>query len=144
MTDDSGRRRARDLADALQVAAVIGALVDLGLPWFRHYDSERDAVITSSGWRALGDSTEGYPWFVIGVVLIGVAAVVLDRWWMRRAAAWVASLVALGMWFGLSNVNRLDDYHALPGAWTGMLVVAACAVAQWSALLALPGRPVRG
>jgi hypothetical protein len=142
MVDDSGRRRARDLADALQVAAVVGALVDLGLPWWTHLD-EHSETITSTGWRALGDDTEGYPWFLIGVVVIGVAAVLLDRFWARRAAAWLASLITLGMWFGLSNVNRLDHYHTLPGAWTGMLLVGACAVAQWSALVAMPGRPVR-
>lgn len=142
MVDDSGRRRARDLADALQVAAVVGALVDLGLPWWRQATSDREPV-TWTGWNALGSDAAGYPWFVIGVVVVGVAAVLLDRRWARLTAAWAALLIALGMWLGITRTSSLDDYSALSGAWTGVLLLFCCAVAQWSALLALPGRPVR-
>ena len=138
MVDDSGRRRMRDLADALQVAALIGAVVDLGLPWWRAADD--GDIVTSTGWQALGDGTEGYPWFVIGVVALGILVVLLDRGRPRRVMAWLASLVALGMWFGIANIDRLDDYSALQGAWTGVLLVFCCAAAQWSAVLALPRR----
>jgi hypothetical protein len=135
MMDDSGRRRARDLADALQLAVLVGVLIDLGLPWWRHVTAEGERV-TWTGWNALGSDEAGYPWLLIGVVGLGAAAVVLDRPWVRRTTAWIALLVALGIWMGVARTNSLDDFGALPGAWTGVLLLFCCAAAQWWAVLA--------
>lgn len=110
-----GRARARDLADSLQVAAVVGALVVLALPWSTEW--KVNDAITSTGWGALNDSTEGYPWFVIVVVAAGVTATILDRRWARRVAAWAASFIAVGM---TARVVEPRPARRLQGAARGL------------------------
>lgn len=126
--------RLRALCDAMTVAVVPAAAVDLALPWFTHITAT--SATTDTGWHGLSDRTEGTGWFLIVAVVASSIGLLVHRRALRIAAFVVTVLSAAALLITCGTVGRLDDYDVRAGAGVAILLAVLCAAAQLPAVAA--------
>jgi len=125
------------LVDCLQIAIAMASLVDLALPWWRYFDGQAGRTVT--GWGALGDSTYGHGWGLIGAVVLTGGAAALRKRWAAITASLLAVLGAAIILIGGANLQSggYDDSHGRPGLWVGAVLALLAAGGQAFAAAAL-------
>ncbi len=124
------RAEVLQLLEYVQIAVIIGYLVDLGLPWWDQTDSiEKVGVIT--GWASLGagSGNRGYGWFsMIGMIAI-VVALIFRQWVMCYVAGAIAILTAAATTIDVTHAQSDEFGRTHPGTWIGVILLVICAVA---------------
>lgn len=117
----------------------MASLVDLALPWWRYFDGQIGHTVT--GWGALGDSTYGDGWGLIGALVFTGTATAVRRRWAVITASVLGVVGATIVLIGGANLQSsgFDDAHGRPGMWVGGVLALLAAGSAAIAAAALRG-----
>lgn len=114
------------LLQCVQIATLVGLLLDLGLPWEHSTDaaSQRFRVLTAWSWSDAG------PAVMIVMVLFAGALMAHSRW-PHIVVGVLGFIAAAGTAFGALSLQNAEVGRALAGLWNAVVLLIVLTVASW-------------